>query len=203
MPITNKDFYLSAYKKYGRSARGLNWNSIDSQKARFQVLTDMLGEKEIQSSVIADAGCGFGDLYVFWFVSRCLPKKYIGLEVLSEFCKVAIASLPQSHTCKVLQRDILQDNLPKAHWYVASGSLNILSDFDTWLFLEKMLASSTRGIVFNILEGDKQSDVYNYKTLKEIEDFAQKRALHVQVQKGYLANDMTVRLQKLDKQYNY
>lgn len=196
MLTDNRTFYLKAYDKYGRSARGLNWNNIDSQKIRFQIITNILGESEIRKSSIVDAGCGFGDLYVFWFVSKCLPKKYIGVEILQEFYEVAAKSLPQTPTCTVLHKDILKDDLPQVDWYIASGSLNILGDFDTWLFIEKMMQNARKGVVFNILQGTKKSEIFNYKTADEVREFVKSKDLTCKIVDGYLQSDMTVIIQK-------
>ena len=50
--MKNLDFYQKAFKKYGISARGLNWNSEDSQKIRFEVLVGFLKD-EISFALLA------------------------------------------------------------------------------------------------------------------------------------------------------
>jgi SAM-dependent methyltransferase len=190
MSISNEDFYLGAYKKFGQTPKGLNWNSKESQEIRFEVITEFLKD-ELKNSVIADAGCGFADLYAFWQANEIKVKKYIGIDSMELFVSISQKKFPQNFfTCK----DILKESLPLATWYVASGSLNILSDFQTWLFLENMLNHSKKGIVFNILCGDKKSKTFNYKTIDDIMLFANKKALHVEIKEGYLKNDMTVKM---------
>jgi len=192
MPLHNKTFYHNALKKHGISARGLNWNSRESQEIRFAVLTQLLKE-ELATCSIVDAGCGFGDLYLYWEKEKTLPQSYIGIDCVEKFVEI---SQERVKNTIFLHRDIIKDALPKAHWYVASGSLNILNDFDTWLFLEKMLENASKGVVFNILLGSNPKSSFNYKTKKEMSDFAQEKNLHIEIAQGYLPRDMSVKLTK-------
>ncbi len=192
MPINNENFYLKAYKKYGLSAQGVNWNSKESQEIRFEIITEILG-KDIKKSEIVDAGCGFGELYAYWVNRGIYPKRYVGVDCVENSIVVAkerFANL--SFTC----RDILRDELPLADWYVASGSLNILSSFDTWLFLETILKNSKKGIVFNILQGYAKSKNFNYQSKDSIKEFVRQKGLEYFIIDGYLKNDMTVKVVK-------
>lgn len=190
--MQNQDFYSSAYKKYGISARGLNWSGKDSQYIRFEVITDILKD-ELSTCSIVDAGCGFGDLYLFWQKIGLHVKSYVGIDSMQNSINICQERLPKtSFTCK----DILKDELPCADWYVASGTLNILNDFQTWLFLEKILAYSRKGIVFNILEGSKKSENFNYQKKEDIITFAKSKDLTCKLKNGYLKNDMTVEIRK-------
>ena len=192
MSINNENFYLKAYKKYGATAQGVNWSSKESQEIRFGIITDML-QKEIADSKIVDAGCGFGELYAYWIDKKIYPKEYIGLDCVQNSIDIAKGVFPDlSFTC----RDILKDELPLADWYIASGSLNILSSFDAWLFLEKILENSKKGIVFNILQGYVKSKNFNYQSKEEIKEFAKLKSLDYFIIDGYLKNDMTIRMMK-------
>lgn len=192
MSINNEDFYLKAYEKYGLTPQGVNWSSKESQEVRFEVITEILGE-DIKNSEIIDAGCGFGELYAYWVNKKIYPKEYMGLDCVQNSVDIARKRFPKlSFTC----RDILKDELPLADWYVASGSLNILSSFDTWLFLEKILENSKKGIVFNILQGYVKSENFNYQSKEDIKEFAKLKNLDYFIIDGYLKNDMTIRMMK-------
>lgn len=193
--LDNHAFYKIAYKKHGMSARGVNWNSRNSQHIRFAVIASML-KNEYSTCSVADAGCGFGDLYFFLEEKKLLPKHYIGIDTLQHFINISQKRLKDSPYCTLTCRDILKDKLPFADWYIASGSLNILSDFDTWLFLEKMLFYSKKGIVFNILKGSRKSENFNYKTPQEMKIFAKRKNLEIELIEDYLENDMTVKITK-------
>jgi SAM-dependent methyltransferase len=190
--VKNLDFYQKAFKKHGVSARGLNWYSEDSQKIRFEVLASFLKD-EIFSSSIVDAGCGFGDFYLFLEKQNLIPKQYIGIDCVQDFIDISKQRLPnRTFTC----RDILRDELVYADWYVASGSLNILNSFDTWVFLEKMLSYSKKGVVFNILQGDKKSKTFNYQKKEDIISFAKKKGHKIKLIEEYLLNDISVEIRK-------
>lgn len=190
--MKNLDFYNKAYKKHGITARGLNWHSEKSQKIRFEVLSRFIKD-EISSSSIVDAGCGFGDFYFFLQKQNLIPKRYVGIDCMQDFIDIAKKRLfDTTFTC----RDILRDELIYADWYVASGSLNILNSFDTWMFLEKMLAYSKVGVVFNILEGDKQSKNFNYQKKEDIIKFAKNKGYKIKIVEEYLPNDISVEIRK-------
>jgi len=190
--LNNLEFYQNAHKKHGVSARGLNWISKKSQRVRFDIITYLLKD-ELSTCSIIDAGCGFGDLYLFWEEMGISVKNYVGLDCMQNFIDICQDRLPKvTFTC----RDILKDDLPYADWYVASGTLNILSSFQTWLFLEKMLVSSKIGIVFNILEGSKKSENFNYQTKEDIIAFAKSKDFTCRVKNDYLKHDMTVEIRK-------
>lgn len=192
MALDNLDFYKKAYDKYGISAKGVNWTDEDSQKIRFEVLAAFLKD-EIKESSVVDAGCGFGDFYFFLKNQNLTPKRYIGIDSIQEFIDISKQRIPNaSFTC----RDILRDELVYADWYVASGSLNILSSFETWLFLEKILFYSKKGVVFNILEGDKKSKNFNYQKKKDIIKFAKQKNYKIRVVQEYLPNDISVEIRK-------
>lgn len=190
--MKNLNFYQKAFKKHGISARGLNWNSEDTQNIRFEVLTTFLKD-EISSSSIVDAGCGFGDFYLFLTKQNLHPKRYVGIDCIQDFIEISKQRLPNiTFTC----RDILRDELIYADWYVASGSLNILNSFDTWMFLEKMLFYSKKGVVFNVLEGDKRSENFNYQKKEDIIKFVKTKGYKIKIVEAYLPNDISVEIRK-------
>jgi len=190
--VSNSSFYQNAYKKHGISARGLNWSSEDSQNIRFKIITHFLRDK-LSTCSIVDAGCGFGDLYLFWQDMGLHVKSYVGIECMNDFVDI---SKKRVSNCVFTCRDILKDELIYADWYVASGSLNILTSFETWLFLEKMLMYSKEGIIFNILEGDKKSENFNYQKKEDIIRFVKQKGFTCKVVEGYLQNDITMEIKK-------
>jgi SAM-dependent methyltransferase len=191
--IDNQTFYNHSFDIYGQSPKGLSWSSQYTQEIRFEIITQLLFTENSSQCSIVDAGCGFADLYEYWQNQGISPLHYIGIDSMEKFIQIASKRFTK---VSFLQRDILKDALPKADWYIASGSLNILNDFQTWLFLEKMLLFSRKGIVFNILQGEKKSYRFNYKTPDEIETFAQTKNLTCKIIQGYLPNDMSVMISK-------
>ena len=192
MPRTdNTKFYASALSKHGLTPQGIHWNSRESQETRFKILCRFL-PRELKSSTLADAGCGFGDLYLFLQRRSTPPKRYIGLEVMPE-----IAGEARARTgCEILERDILTDPLPEADYYLCSGAMNILTRFETHLFIRRCFEASSRGFIFNLLEGDDASMVYNYFQPEEIKQLGSKLGAKVKINRGYLPRDFTVAFYK-------
>ena len=189
--IDNQRFYQNAIKRYGCTARGLNWNSKGSQQIRFEVIYELLMPHVHQSSLI-DAGCCFGDFYLFLEQRGARPLKYIGYDVLPEALFVAQKRTKQ-HCIKC---DILNDRLALADFYVASGSMNILSREETFTFIRRCFEASNKGFIFNLLKGQSQEGHFNYFLPEEIEAYVSDFAYEVQMYEGYMEGDFTVFLKK-------
>jgi SAM-dependent methyltransferase len=190
MPRINNDkFYKNALKKYGKSAKGLNWHDEDSQVKRFEIIRELLEDDVRSKDIIIDAGCGFGDLYPHLLD---LDIEYIGYEIVKESVKIAIKNTNQ----KIYKKDILTDSLDEADFYIASGSMNILSRFETFLFIEKCFGMSKKGFIFNLPYGKDDSKSFNYFLPQEIKHFAKKFDCEVITKSGYLPNDFTIYLKK-------
>ena len=186
--IDSEKFYKAALKQYGATAYGLHWASDAHQSIRFDKIVTLL-HKPLDSATIADAGCGFGDFYLFLQDNSLHVNKYIGIDSLQEMCEIA----KKRTACEILHADITKAQLPLADYYVCSGALNILTPFETELFIRNCFESSKKGFVFNALYGDKKSDTYNYINMQTIQSLATR--LHVKsirFEEGYIEHDITV-----------
>ncbi len=189
--IDNTSFYENAIKRHGQTAKGLNWNSKTSQYTRFEVLHEFLGD-EILTCKMVDAGCGFGDFYLFLKQKGTLPRKYIGYDVVE-----SVLSEAKKRTKQIFfKRDILSDALEEADYYVASGSMNILSRFETFLFIRRCFEASTKGFVFNLLKGEEEAFHFNYFLTHEIAEFVEDFGGEVLIRDDYMDGDFTVFLKK-------
>ena len=193
--IDNEKFYKSSIKKYGLSAKGVQWNSLSSQKIRFKIILKML-PKDLHNYTLVDAGCGFGDFYNFLKSKNQLPLKYIGIDTLDEMVQIASKNTNQ----KIIKADICKDKLIEADYYICSGAMNILDKFETHLFIQNCYNYSKKGFIFNILYGDKESETYNYISDLQIKNIIQ----HLQVKQlnletKYLENDITISFFKSKK----
>ncbi len=190
--IPHKYFYLSALKKYGEhDPRSLCWNSLKNQQLRFEVLLEALGD--IKEKTVVDAGCGFGDFYLFLQKHDRLPKRYIGIETLSEFAQIARRNTRQT----ILSQDILVDTLPKADIYITSGTLNTLTLFETALFLHRIFKAADEAVVFNFLCADKESEMYNYIPKEKMYELLKQMKATIYFEKTkYIKNDMTIGVKK-------
>lgn len=189
--LNNQTFYENAIKRYGCTARGLNWNSKSSQQMRFEIIHELLAHA-LSSSKIVDAGCGFGDLYLFLQQKGALPRRYVGYDVLDEALFVAHKRTKQ----RIVKCDILNDELESADFYIASGSMNILNRFETFLFIRRCFDASRKGFIFNLLKGQEKEGNFNYFLPQEIEAFVSEFAYDVIIKEGYMEGDFTVLLLK-------
>jgi len=186
--FNNKKFYTSAIELYGTSAKGVNWHSKQTQNIRFKTILAMLPQ-DISTCSIADAGCGFGDFYGYMLKKKKIPANYIGLDFLDEMCNIATEKTGQ----EILLKDICKDELPQSDYYICSGALNTLNEFDTLLFIRNCYSTCRDGFIFNILYGDKKSDTYSYMNLEQIKKIAQDLGVkELALKDDYLENDITV-----------
>ncbi|MEA1981940.1 MAG: class I SAM-dependent methyltransferase [Campylobacterota bacterium] len=190
--IDSEKFYTSAIEKFGITAKGVNWASKKNQELRFEVLLKLLPD-DLSSFTLADAGCGFGDFYFYLQKKKRLPKHYIGIDSVLEMYSIASNNTAQ----EILHLDICKERLPKADYYVCSGALNVLTPFESHLFIQNCYNSSKVAFIFNALHGDRESQTYSYLSTSTIDTMAS--TLNVQeslYESGYMKDDITVRLSR-------
>lgn len=194
--INSEQFYSSAINKYGATAKGVNWHSQKSQKLRFDIILGMLPDN-FSSFTIADAGCGFGDLYTHMLKKKKAPNRYIGIDSLIDMYSIA----SDKTGCEIIIADICKDELPPADYYICSGGMNVLESFETHLFMRNCFSTCTKGFVFNVLHGNKKSETYNYMTTDEIKQIAKDLGVsRIEVKDDYLEDDITVIFYKDNKE---
>ena len=187
--IDNENFYTSAIKKHGNSAKGVHWNSVYSQEKRFAVLLSCI---EDESFSVVDAGCGFGDLYFYMQKKKIKFSTYTGVDISPSMVCIAREKTEREILCT----DACKDILPKADYYICSGAMNILSRFDTFLFIRNCYKACKKGFVFNLLMGEDDSLVYNHFYPNELQGPFNDLEAKITVKKGYLKHDFTVYLEK-------
>jgi len=188
--IDQKNFYQDNYETYGVTAEGVAWDSAQTQKRRFSAILSCLGE--IKNDTLVDAGCGFGDFYIYLKEKNRLPKAYTGLDLCAPMVKEA-----RTRTgCKIIERDILSQSIPMADWYVASGSMNLLTRMETGIFIQRCFEKSRKGFVFNLLEGREQQGPFSYWLPHEIKALCRPIAEKIEIKEGYMDGDFTVLLRQ-------
>lgn len=191
--VNKEDFYQDGILEHGLTAQGLRWHSRQSQEVRFHQLVSLL---PFDTASIVDAGCGFGDLFDYLHIHGKDSIHYIGLDALDIMVKEARKRTGQS----IYQCDILSDPLIEGEFYVCSGALNILTLEGGYRFIERCYSASSRGFIFNFLEGKNQSKTYNYLQAHKIEKLGERLGARVIFCRGYYDNDCTVAFYK-EKQY--
>ena len=184
--IDQKDFYQNNYNTYGISAEGVAWDSVQTQKRRFSAINSCLSD--LKKDTLVDAGCGFGDFYLYLKDKNNLPKTYTGLDL----CEPMVKEAQVRTGCKIMQRDILRQTIPMADWYVSSGSMNLLTRLETRLFIQRCFEKSRKGFVFNLLQGKEREGTYNYWLPHEISELCQILGAKVKIKEGYMEGDFTI-----------
>jgi len=184
----SQKIYSNAIKKYGTTVKALCWRDEDSQRIRFQQIALQLPNK-LQNATLCDAGCGFGDFYSYLKEQKKEPALYVGIDAHIQMCEIARQKTKQ----KILHANICSDALPVHDYYVASGSLNLLSAFEAHMFIQKCFAHTKKLFIFNLLTKTDTSPLYNTVTKEELLRLAKVLGVaNVSFYEGYLDDDMTV-----------
>jgi SAM-dependent methyltransferase len=143
-------YYSDKIAAYGASAKGVDWNSEETQNLRFQQLLKVIGN---QNFSLLDYGCGYGALLKF------MQDTYTGLDYTGfDISKEMLAA-----------GEALYSNKNNIHWInelgseiydysVASGIFNVRMEHDTisWEHyieetLQELNCISKNGFSFNML----------------------------------------------------
>lgn len=187
--IDNSRFYHAAISDHGFTPKGLRWHSLYSQEIRFEQLLSFVPDDALS---IVDAGCGFGDLCVYARKQKHRTFAYTGLDMLEVMVDEAHRRTGET----ILLCDILRDPLPSAEFYLCSGALNILTKEASFAFIEQCYRASTRGFIFNFLEGDKASPIYNYLSKTDVENLGVRLNAKIVFRNDYYESDCTAAFYK-------
>jgi SAM-dependent methyltransferase len=152
-------YYAGKLRAHGTTARGVDWNSPDSQDQRFtELLRVVRGDR---NASINDYGCGYGAL-----AARLRRDGYRG-----SYCGYDVA--PEMVHAATTLADVLDDcrftsdggELTAADYTVASGIFNVRleASVDAWErhvrdTIDRMAALSLRGFAFNMLTSHADAD---------------------------------------------
>ena len=122
-------------------------------------------------------------------------KSYVGLDVSEKMIEIAKERTGQ----RIIACDVIYDALPSADIYFCSGAMNILTRFETFMFIRRCYEACKVGFVFNILEGDDDSLVYNHFYARELDELFESLGAHVRYKRGYLDHDISIYLKKSEQ----
>ncbi|OGC28976.1 hypothetical protein A2311_03250 [candidate division WOR-1 bacterium RIFOXYB2_FULL_48_7] len=137
-------YFEGLLAEHGESYKALDWNSVESQRLRFQILKELFiyGRKS-SGLTLLDVGCGFGDWYGFLKAEGLLRRHritYTGYDISPKIVAVAKKKYPDAD---LSVKDILEDRYIKKYDYViCSGVFNIrTTDTEAHLdFVKEMMA---------------------------------------------------------------
>lgn len=145
-------YYSEKIIQYGATPRGVDYNSLESQQIRFDVLSNVITDKEGFS--VLDYGCGFGSLYDYLKL-KYSNFNYIGLDISQEMLDEALKRNSNDVNSKWIANLNPVDSFD---YVIACGIFNVrLKTTDKeWLnyileTINKLNEHSIKGFSFNAL----------------------------------------------------
>lgn len=186
--IDNNEFYEESFNKYGISAKGVHWDSKETQYLRFKILTSLIKD-DINNSSIIDVGCGYAEYLIFLNKINLTPDIYLGIDCERLMIDICTKRFEKN---TFLKCNILTDEIPRADYLICSGTLNILKQNDFLNAIKNCIKACNKGFVFNFLT---ENNLHNL-TFEEIYKFCKDISSEIQVNNKYLNNDCTILLKK-------
>ena len=146
-----EDYYSEKVRTFGATAKGVDWNSEESQQLRFEQLSKVIyDDREFN---ILDYGCGYGSLYEY-LKGRFNSFHYSGYDISKEMLDKAKIKFEGNNA--VFTDHI--ETIERYNYVIASGIFNVkLNNSDeNWMeyvtdTIQTMNLLSTKGFSFNIL----------------------------------------------------
>jgi SAM-dependent methyltransferase len=145
-------YYSEKIEVHGATARGVDWNSPESQRLRFVQLLKLTDRSH--PFTINDYGCGYGAL-ADYLKDEGYPFQYCGFDISPKM--LAIANERHVGMQKVAFV-VKEQDLSDADYTVASGIFNVKlqtssSEWESYVLrtLETISSLSKRGFAFNVL----------------------------------------------------
>ena len=147
-----QQYYDEKIRTHGPTARGVDWNSLDSQQLRFAQLLKVIDQN--RAFTVNDFGCGYGAL-IDYLEQGGFQFNYVGFDISAEMIARAEELHPRS-----TQIDYVNDHreLRQADYTLASGIFNVKlntseAEWKKYMLdvLESMNGLSRSGFAFNAL----------------------------------------------------
>jgi len=146
--------YENVLMQYGDSPQGINWSDVNSQRLRFQILSEV---DDLNGQKIHEVGCGLAH-FVDFLAEKGINCEYVGSDISTKMIQKAKQRLPQA---QLYVADILEDITPdwmRADYLLASGVFNakmsinrgVWQQFVEAMFL-RMFSLARKGIAFNLI----------------------------------------------------
>lgn len=153
-----KSYFTEKLELHGATHRGVDYNSTESQEARFLQLIKVI-DPRVQYSLL-DYGSGYGGMYDY-LLGLGHDLHYVGYDIAESMITKGRSLHPDNPRCTFTSHI---EEIPVLDYAVVSGTFNMKLDvsLDDWtqIVLEslgQMNAHSTKGMAFNMLT--KYSDM--------------------------------------------
>jgi SAM-dependent methyltransferase len=147
-----QEYYSEKIITNGATPQGVDWNSVESQELRFNILSNVISEKANFS--VLDYGCGFGSMYDY-YKTKFQNFQFMGFDISQEMITEALKKNTNDTNSKWVT--ILSDDY-KCDFAIASGIFNVKLNNTNgeWLkyildTLQKLNNHSSKGFSFNVL----------------------------------------------------
>jgi SAM-dependent methyltransferase len=154
-----EQYYTGKLRAHGVMPQGVDWNSPESQRLRFEQLLKVCDAGQPFS--INDYGCGYGAL-LDYMSSGGLQFNYHGLDLSSAMIEKAREAHRDTTQCDFRSAN---ESLAPADYSVASGVFNVKFDVERAAWQEYVLATlhtladlSEKGFAFNVLTSYSDSE---------------------------------------------
>lgn len=154
-----KKYFTEKLVAHGATHRGVDYNSVESQEARFFQLTRVIDASTRYS--LLDFGSGYGGMYDY-LVRLGHNLHYVGYDVAEPMVVKGREMHPNNPDCWFTGE---LDEVPQVDFAVVSGTFNMKldADFDSWTqivieALGQMNARASKGIAFNMLTKYSDAD---------------------------------------------
>jgi SAM-dependent methyltransferase len=184
MEINNNEFYENTFLKYGINAKGVHWNSKESQYTRFKVITDLI-KNDIENSSIIDVGCGFAEYLNYLYENNLVLKNYLGIDSEEFMINICKRRFTNNHFIKC---DILKNKIQAADYLICSGTLNILKKDSFLEAINNCFKVANKGLIFNFLTNKSCHNL----SIEEIYIHCKQLSKKVIISDDYLHNDCTI-----------
>jgi len=151
-------YYTERLREHGATAKGVDWNSAESQWLRFTQLSRVLPPSGSYS--VVDYGCGYGAL-VAYLDGLSADYDYQGFDISHEMVERA----RRDHGSERRRFTTSESDLAAADYTLASGIFNVKLDTEVadWKefvlgVLDRIDRLSRRGFAFNMLTSYSDPD---------------------------------------------
>jgi SAM-dependent methyltransferase len=174
------DYYSARLREHGPTARGVDWNSHESQFLRFEQLLKI--KREPGPASFNEIGCGYG-AFVDFLDGQGEPFSYCGVDLAPDMVAAANARfVGRSNVCF----EIGTRPAETRDFSIASGVFNVRLDTpdEAWLdgihaVMDTLHETSSRGFAFNALtsysDADKMRDYLYYADPLQVFDRCKRR----------------------------
>jgi SAM-dependent methyltransferase len=196
------DYFSEKLDAFGATAKGVDYNSVEAQEARFFQLTRVIDSSKKYS--LMDFGSGYGGMYDY-LVRMGHQLHYVGYDIAEPMLARGREIHPDNPDCWFTSNIA---EVPLVDYAVASGTFNMKLDADNEAWkkiivesLHKMDDHATQGMAFNMLtkysDADKmRADLYYADPLFFFDYCKRNFAKNVALLHDYRLYDFTIIVRK-------